>query len=473
MDTEQYRLSDISLVCLIRTVIRNFWMVVVAALIFAMGSSLYLEWFHQPVYEASMTYVVTSRRSSYTSSNNLTATKGVAAVMTELINGNLMLGELKAASEDLASFSGTIEAKQVENTNLINITARASSPEAAFRAMKSLEEVFPSVSDLVSSSAVAQVVRKPTVATAAVNRVNRRDVALKSGVAGAVLMAALLCWLSITRETIQTREGARHKLDAPVVTTVYHEQKNRTLRQFLQRRKKGLQVFSPTISYAYAEQINVICSRLEQENATRNRRIFMVTGVGENEGKSTIAGNVAAMLAMKGKQVALVDADLRKPAMNKFFDGVYRSEIPLNRFLTQNYSRENFTKCMVKHPRLGLFMFFCENAVSNQLRLLTGDTMRQMLRQLRAFDYVIIDTPPMGMFADTHALADLVDATLMVVRQDYTSAWDLNEAVDVLRAADSDFLGCVLNGMTGGSLGGYGYGYGYADTKSRSSARKR
>ena len=316
METEQYRLSDISPICLVRTVIRNLWMVVAAALIFAMGSSLYLEWFHQPVYEANMTYVVTSRRSSYTSSNNLSATKSVASVMTELLNGNLMLGELKDESAELAAFSGTIEAKHVENTNLINITARASSPEAAFRAMKGLEEAFPKVSDLVSSTAVAQVVRKPTVSASAVNRVDRSALAVKTGAVGAVLMAVLLCWLSIIRETIQTREGARHKLDAPIITTVFHEQKNRTVRQFLQRRKKGLQVFSPTISYAYAEQINVICSRLEHENASRNRRIFMVTGVGENEGKSTIAGNVAAMLAMKGKRVALLDADLRKPAMN-------------------------------------------------------------------------------------------------------------------------------------------------------------
>lgn len=470
MDTEQYRLSDISPVCLVRMVVRNLWTVVVAALIFAMGSSLYLDWFHQPVYESSMTYVVTSRRSSYTSSNNLSATKSVASVMAELLNGNLMLGELKEASEELASFSGTIEARQVENTNLITITARAGTPEEAFRAMKELEEVFPTVSDLVSSSAVAQVVRKPTVTSFAVNQMNRLSLAVKAGALGALLMAALLCWINITRETIQTREGARHRLDAPVIATVFHEQKSRTLRQVLKRKKRGLQVFSPTISYAYAEQINVICSRLEQESASRNRKIFMVTGVGENEGKSTIAGNVAAMLAMKGKRVALVDADLRKPAMNKFFDGAYRSDLPLNRFLAQPYSRENFTRCMVKHGRLGLFMFFCENAAGNQLRLLTGDTMRQMLQQLRAFDYVIIDTPPMGLFADTHALADLVDATLMVVRQDYTSAWDLNEAADVLKAADSEFLGCVLNGMSGESLAGYGYGYG--ETKTKYSARK-
>lgn len=408
-----------------------------------------------------MTYVVTSRRTSYTNSSNLSVTKTVASIMTETLNENLVLNQVRAESEELSQFGGTIQATQVENTNLINVIARADSPEAAFQALLALEAVFPEIADLVSSSATAQVARRPIVSGVPVNGINERDLMMKAGVVGAVLMVVFLCWINISRETIQTRDGARHRLDANVITMVNHERKHRTLKQLLRRRKKSLQVFSPTISYAYAEQINVICTRLEQERAANDRKITMVTGVGENEGKSTIAANVAAMLAMKGKRVALVDADLRKPAMNKFFDGVYQSEMPLNQLLANSFNRDDFLKCMVKHEKLKLFMFFCDRAETKQVRLLTGETMKQMLQAMRAFDYVIIDTPPMGFFADSEALADLVDSTIMVVRQDYTSAWDLNDAADTLKNAKSEFLGCVLNDMAGHSLAGYGYGYGY------------
>lgn len=432
-----------------------------AAVIFALSASIYVECLHVPQYQASMTYVVTSRRTSYTNSSNLSVTKTVASIMTEMLNENLVLNQVRAEPEELSQFGGTIQATQVENTNLINVIARADSPEAAFQALLALEAVFPEIADLVSSSATAQVARRPIVSGVPVNGINERDLMMKAGVVGAVLMVVFLCWINISRETIQTRDGARHRLDANVITMVNHERKHRTLKQLLRRRKKSLQVFSPTISYAYAEQINVICTRLEQERAANDRKITMVTGVGENEGKSTIAANVAAMLAMKGKRVALVDADLRKPAMNKFFDGVYQSEMPLNQLLANSFNRDDFLKCMVKHEKLKLFMFFCDRAETKQVRLLTGETMKQMLQAMRAFDYVIIDTPPMGFFADSEALADLVDSTIMVVRQDYTSAWDLNDAADTLKNAKSEFLGCVLNDMAGHSLAGYGYGYGY------------
>ena len=95
--------------------------------------------------------------------------------------------------------------------------------------------------------------------------------------------------------------------------------------------------------------------------------------------------------------------------------------------------------------------------------LLSSASMEALLRQLRVFDMVIVDTPPMGYFADTEVLIDNVDATMLVVRQDVTAACDINDAVDTLRAAKSRFLGCILNDMTSSVTEGqnYGYGYGY------------
>ena len=91
--------------------------------------------------------------------------------------------------------------------------------------------------------------------------------------------------------------------------------------------------------------------------------------------------------------------------------------------------------------------------------------MEQLLKQLRIFDYVILYTPPMGFFADAEVMAEKSDASMLVVRRDHTPAPDINDAVDVLRASGSRFLGCILNDMnvsvTEGYGKAYGYGYGY------------
>lgn len=441
--------------------LRHLWMVAAAALIFTMGTSIVLQWFHTPVYRGTMTYAVTARETSYLSNRNITASKEVAAVMAELLETNVIVDDVRSFSPELANFSGTIRASQVGESNLITVTAESAAPKDAFSALVALIDIFPTRTSYISNSAVLQVIQNPSLSSAPINQVNTRRLSMLAGFAGGLLMALLLVWIWLSRETIQTKRSAHHLLDAPIVAVVGHEQKNRTLKSMVQQTKKGLQVFAPSTSYAYTEQINNICSRLEHETAAHGHKIFLITGVGENEGKSTIAGNVAAMLAMKGKNVALVDGDLRKPSLYLLFDGAYKTDLPLNRMLEDPYSRANFLQCMVRHPKLGLYMLFSLRSSSRSTALLTSKTMKTMLQQLQIFDCVIIDSPPMGFFTDTMALADQVDATLLVVRQDYTPACDLNDAVDSLRSTKSTFLGCILNDMMGHGACSYGYGYGY------------
>ena len=463
--TKMVRVSDLSPRCLGRMLVRNLWLIAAGAAILAMAASLYLSWFRTPVYQASMTYAVTAREGSVASGSNVTASKEVAAVMTELLGTDVIAQKLPTVHEKLAGFGGVIRAEQVGETNMIAVTAQASTAEQAFLALDALVKIFPELSDYLSETSVAQVIRNPVVSQYPINAVSERSMMIRWGAMGAAAMMALLVWLSIARETVQTREGARRLLDASILATVDHERKNRTLRAALKNVNKGLQVFAPTTSAAYTEQINGICTRLEQENAARGHRVFLVTGVGENEGKSTIAANVAAMLAMKGRKVALLDGDLRKPAMKKFFEGAYQTDLPFDKLLSQPYSRENLKRCMVRHKRLGLHMCFAGGSDSRSLRLLTGDTMKSCLEALEKFDFILIDTPPMGFFPDAEAMAGLADASMLVVRQDYTPACDINDAVDSLKKCRAKFLGVVLNDMDSRRLGSYGYGRSHRKTE--------
>jgi len=230
---------------------------------------------------------VTSRRTTYNSSSNMTATREVAAVVTELLSSDLVMENIRAYSPDLQDFSGTISATQIPESNLINVSAQAESPRDAFLALAALADLFPELADFISENSIVQVIRNPAVTAVPVNQVSIRSQAAKMGAVGGLAMAALLCWIAVRRETIQTSSGARHLLDAHVIATVGHERKNRTLKTWLKKTNKGLQVFAPTTSFAYAEQINTICSHMEHVNASKGSKIFMIAGVGENEGKST------------------------------------------------------------------------------------------------------------------------------------------------------------------------------------------
>lgn len=455
--------SHVSPYCLAKTLIQNLWMIIATALVFSMTVSIALTWFHPPKYQASMTYSVNSRTTSYISSGNLTSTREVASVLTELLETDLITEGIRSSDPRLANFDGAITAEQVGESNFIIVTATASTPETAFLALDALVEVFPDVASFISARSVLNIMRNPTVSSVPSNMVNTSLISQVAAFLGAVLMAFLLCYISIHSETVQTRTGARRMLDAPIIASVCHEWKNRTLKTAMKRTTKQIQVFSPATSFAYTEQISAVCSQLEHESSSRGRKVFLITGVGESEGKSTVAGNVAAALALKGHKVALVDCDLRKPAQNRFFNGQYNSPLPLNKMLARPYSRDNLLQCMVPHEKLGLYMLFSVNSDSRSAELLSGETMISLIQQLRVFDYVIIDSPPMGMFPDAEVLADLVDASMLVVRQDYTAACDINDAIDTLRKYKGAFIGCILNDMLGSFRTQYGYGskYGY------------
>jgi capsular exopolysaccharide synthesis family protein len=285
-------------------------------------------------------------------------------------------------------------------------------------------------------------------------------------------MVALLSYLNISNETIQTRTGARQLLDAPILASVSHERKNRTLKSLMKRSNKQVQVFAPTTSFAYVEQINSICTHLEHEASTRQSKLFLITGVGENEGKSTVSSNVAAALALKGYKVALLDCDLRNPSIHRFFGNIYNGTLPLNKLLALPYSTENLKQCMVLHEQTNLYMLLTVHPDLRSTELLSGPTMTPLLEQLRVFDFVIVDSPPMGMFPDSEILADIVDASMLVVRQDYTAACDINDAIDTLNSCNCNFLGCVLNDMRISLRSQYGYGSKYGKGSKYSHAGK-
>lgn len=467
--------SHISLACLLRTLWRNLWMILAAGAVMYLAVTLALEWLYVPQYRASMTYAVNSRTTSYSSSGNLTSTKEVAGILTDFLETDILTDAVRSYDPRLEGYDGAITATQLDQTNFIQVQALASTPEQAFLALDAVSVVFPQVADFISNRNVLNVLRAPTVSSVPANQLDSSRLGLLAALLGAALMAVLLVYMSIQQETIQTRTGARHLLDAPILASVGHEYKNRTVKTRLRRSNRQVRVFSPTTSFDYIEQIGAVCSQLEHEAQARERKVFMIAGVGESEGKSTVCANVAATLALKGYNVALVDCDLRKPSMNDFFDGAYSSDLPLNKMLARPYSREDLLRCMVRHEQLGLYMLFPLDPDGRSTELISSPTMDSLIAQLRVFDYVILDTPPIGMFPDAEVLADKADASLLVVRQDYTMACDINDAIDTLRRYRASFLGCVLNDMRGASPGQYGYGvygahsrrYGYGESKKK------
>ena len=170
----------------------------------------------------------------------------------------------------------------------------------------------------------------------------------------------------------------------------------------------------------------------------------MVTSVGENEGKSTIAANLALALAEKGRRAVLLDCDFRKPSLHKIFELSIPKENTLTAYLLQQ--DKDPSSCLTEDKKHGILLGISHNSSKNITKLLNNGKLPALLAQLRTqADYILLDTPPMLAAADAETLAAMADTAVLVVRSDFMPTASINEGLDRLRKSAPDVSGYVLN----------------------------
>jgi capsular exopolysaccharide synthesis family protein len=210
--------------------------------------------------------------------------------------------------------------------------------------------------------------------------------------------------------------------------------------------------------HLYAESYRSLRSAiLFMAVAGQRPKVLLITSAVPNEGKSTVAANLARTLALGGSRVVLVDGDLRKGVLHQLL-GLQR-EPGLAELLRQPGDLEK----VIQKDSLLNFSFISSGTVSsNSGDLFLGPAFDELLARLRQqFDYVLIDSSPVFAADDATTLAPKVDGTLFVVRSRYSSARPVREALDLLYQRQAKVLGVVFN-QADASARSY-YAYKYAD----------
>lgn len=178
--------------------------------------------------------------------------------------------------------------------------------------------------------------------------------------------------------------------------------------------------------------------------AKNEQKVLVVTSVSENEGKSTVAANLAITLAEQSKRVLLVDGDIRRPSQFLIFGMEPKEENELGEYLRGNGS---LADVMVPCTRKHMLFMGGKNCYSSSTEMLNSESFFKLMAACRKFvDYVIIDTPLAGIIGDAQIFAHCADAVMIVSKQNYMLAEDINEVMDAFRDKEGKVLGVVLNG---------------------------
>ncbi len=213
----------------------------------------------------------------------------------------------------------------------------------------------------------------------------------------------------------------------------------------------------------FSESFRALRTSMRLSTTSRESKVIAVTSCQPAEGKSTVAMNMAAVLAQGGKKVALVDTDMRRPSVYKRLrleGGKGLSEV-----LTGYYTLD---EVMQTHETLPTLDVIPSGTVPPlPADLLASDPMTEVVRLLRErYDYVIFDTPPLLSVTDPAIVATQADGMVLVIRQGYCTRRMLARAAEILRELDVKVYGFVFNGVDAslpeyyGYLGYYTYDYG-------------
>ena len=444
-------------IVLVRDVLKRWLIIVLAALMVGVGTYIVKDSSYVPVYKTNTVFVVTSRGSSTTVYNNLTSTSNVASLFTELMNSSIMR---KTVMEHMgvSSLDATISASVIPNTNLLTMTVSSSNPRTAFLTAQALIDTHETLTYTIVDGILMEVLQHPTVPLRPVNSAGAMSAMKRAGILTAAVTALALGIFSFMRNAVRSGSEAQKKLDCDYLGHLPHEKKNKTIASMIKRKKTSILIDNPLTGFQYVEAIRKLRRRVEQHIG--NRQVLMVTSLLENEGKSTVAVNLALALAQKHSRVLLIDCDLRKPACHSILD--HKQFVCGIKEVLQG--KANLSDAVIRHQSTQLYLLLGKKGDQNVGDLITSQRMGILLDWARKnFDYVILDLPPMAAAADAEAMTALADASIMVVRQNEAVAPALNKAMAALEGQHAKLLGCVLNNVHTSRIasGGYGYGYGY------------
>lgn len=424
----------------------NLWVCVLAALIGFMSIHLWNQSAYTPMYTSTATLIVNIRNSASYSYTALSSSSEMAKIYTEVFKQQTMK-DYAAAYMNTDRFVGSVSSSVLDNTNIFTVSVTTPSPSLSYTELCAILEIYPQISEAVFSDSVIEIMRSPNLPTAPSNTISGgRRTLIMLGCSAAVL--ALIVYLSVTRDTVKDEQSFKEKVDAKLFGTVLYERSNRSLRDTLAGKKVPLLINNAFISYPFTENYHKIANRIEYIHRTEHSKVFLVTSLAENEGKSTTIANIALALAERGYRVALLDMDFKKPAIHKIFSLVNTDTHDFASLLSGKISLEQYHA--QPYMKTGIDLMANFSGHKDYVHWIHSPTARTVLEKIRnemGYDYVLIDTPPLSVAADVTTFMQFVDKSIVVLRTDYVYAADINDAILSLKEKTDTFVGCVLNAV--------------------------
>lgn len=277
--------------------------------------------------------------------------------------------------------------------------------------------------------------------------------------------AGLALFLEYLDDTIKTVEEAETYLRIPslaVIPSVDSPVRKRL--ELVGRSESELNgsgsslLISNDLRSSVAEAFRQLRTSILLSTAGHAPKSILITSSLSSEGKTTVSVNTAISLAQTGGKVLIVDADMRRPRVHKFFD-MHNNE-GLSTALSSDLSDKEILELIQTDEQTGLCCLTAGPVPPNPAELLGSEQMRDLLVLLgEHYTHLIVDSPPIATFTDGVLIASFVDGAIMVVNSGKTSRNVVRRATQLLSDVGARILGVVLNNVDSRGTDSYYYYY--------------
>lgn len=270
-----------------------------------------------------------------------------------------------------------------------------------------------------------------------------------------VLLALLK---NMMRSGIKDATQIENELDLPVYATVPRSiiQESRIK---LLKKKKNIPILAVKDSDDIAiESLRSMRTAIHFALMNASNNVIAISGPAPEIGKSFITTNLAAILAQGGKRVLVIDGDMRRGYLHKYFNADIKPG------LSELLNHQNSYEDVVQNSTVdNLYYITRGKSPVNPSELLSTDQFKAILEKASAhFDYVLIDTPPVLAVTDGIIIAQYAGVNLLIARHGKTQIKELEITVNRFEQANVKVNGVILNDVQKGTVGSYGYNYAYA-----------
>jgi len=276
----------------------------------------------------------------------------------------------------------------------------------------------------------------------------RSKVYMMAFIVGILVPGAIVYLRELLNNRIFTRADITDRTQTPIIAEIGHS---------AEALGESVVVHSSSRTII-AEQFRTLRTNLQFLLTSKEKKVILLTSSMSGEGKSFIALNLASTLALSNKRVLVMELDLRKPKISKMlgldnglgFSNHMIGQVDLNKIIVPSGVNEN------------LYVIPSGPIPPNPSELLMMPQVNKLFATLKEhFDYIVLDTAPLGLVTDAQLLSVHADASLYVIRQGYTFKQQIMFLDELYKDRKISHLSIVVNDVKASRGAGYGYGYGY------------